>query len=92
MHRNAMALRGLLRGEEGAYPRYRGLVLWGKRRGDVQYNSREFWRRNIPIGAERLPVARALHFDVGAIIAVGNESLRVVGIEDDVLGIARRKA
>lgn len=26
-------------------------VLWGRRRGDVQYNSRAYWRRNIPIGA-----------------------------------------
>lgn len=40
-------------------------VLWGRRRGDVIYASRDFWRRNIPIGDARLTVASPAYFDVG---------------------------
>ena len=29
-------------------------VLWGRRRGDVQYGSRAYWRTRIPIGAQTI--------------------------------------
>lgn len=69
-------------------------VLWGARRGDVQYGSRDFWRRNIPIGAPRLRVSWAQHFDVGMYVDItswgrGDRDvlLRVVGKEGDELGV-----
>lgn len=40
------------------------IVLWGARRGDVQYGSRDFWRRNLRIGLPVIVVDRAV-FDVG---------------------------
>lgn len=64
-------------------------VLWGARRGDVQYNSRAYWRRNIPIGAAHMAVASAVYFDVGDSIAMGDDKMRVVGLERDVLGVER---
>lgn len=57
-------------------------VLWGARSGDVQYASREFWRRNIPIDprVRRLGVESADAFDVGCLVDVF-AGRRIVGIE-----------
>lgn len=66
------------------------LVLWGRRKGDVQYASRDFWRRNIPIGDDRLTVSAAQFFDVGDVVdIVGAElgMLRITGIEGTALGV-----
>ena len=57
-------------------------VLWGARRGDVIYGSREFWRRDLPIGDEVLTVDRAV-FDVGDFFLIDRtaETFRVTGVE-----------
>jgi hypothetical protein len=65
-------------------------VLWGKRKGDVQYNSRDYWRRNIPIGAATVTVADRGLFDVGDIVGLLSTGYAVVGIEGYVLGLQAR--
>ena len=40
-------------------------VLWGGRRGDVYYGSRDYWRRNCHIGHMRMTLQTAAYFDVG---------------------------
>jgi hypothetical protein len=65
-------------------------VLWGDRRGDVHYNSRDFWRRNIPIdpNVARVMVAGIAYFDVGDVVEVGSSDLfAVAGLEGDALGL-----
>jgi hypothetical protein len=44
------------------------LVLWGGRRGDVQYASREFWRRNLRVGVPTIEVDTAAWVDVGVVL------------------------
>lgn len=60
-------------------------VLWGKRRGDVQYGSRDYWRRNIPTGAQALEVSSTAFYAPGDLVLVHADKsmgyLRVVGIE-----------
>ena len=69
-------------------------VLWGRRRGDVQYGSRAYWRRNIPIrpGVQRLAVSSTAYFDVGDALMVygplGNPDYAwIEGIEGGSLGV-----
>lgn len=64
-------------------------VLWGGRRGDVQYGSRDYWMTRIPIGAASISVAHPALFCPGDVISVGGESVRVVGREDRTLGVGR---
>jgi hypothetical protein len=67
-------------------------VLWGARRGDVQFGSRDDWRRHIPIGDSRLTVDTANYFDVGDVVMVGARVLRVSGMEPSVLGVRPHEA
>lgn len=46
-------------------PSRRRLVLWGARRGDIQFGSRDDWRRHIPVGAQRMTVEAPGYWDVG---------------------------
>lgn len=68
-------------------------VLWGGRRGDVQYGGREWRRRNIPVGDGRITVVSARYFDVGMLLAIGaNGSMAVVtGLEHDTLGVKEQR-
>lgn len=67
-------------------------VLWGARNGDVQYASRDFWRRTIPFGATTLQTAirPCTLFDVGLRIkvvgAVEREGV-ILGFEGDRMGV-----
>jgi hypothetical protein len=63
-------------------------VLWGKRRGDVQYGSRAYWMRRIPIGARTMQVWGSAYFAPGDLIQTTSGILRVVGCEPDRLGVA----
>ena len=72
-------------------------VLWGRRRGDVQYGSRDYWRRNIPIrpDVQRVAVASSAYFDVGdPVVFVGGSGFElvadVVGLEGGEMGVRRR--
>jgi hypothetical protein len=76
-------------------------VLWGARRGDVQYGSRDWRRRNIPIGARIMHVNSTAYFDVGDLLDIVGRAARthtevlhggpfvgrVVGLEPGRLGI-----
>lgn len=73
-------------------------VLWGGRRGDVHYNSRGYWRRNIPIdpAVSRVAVECSHYFDVGVAVESRHEfSLEtgspvvhvIAGIEGGTLGV-----
>jgi hypothetical protein len=64
------------------------IVLWGKRRGDVQYGSRDFWRRNLPVGDLVLTVDRAV-FDVGDLFLIDRtaETFCVTGIEGERIAV-----
>jgi hypothetical protein len=68
-------------------------VLWGRRRGEIQFGSLDDWRRHIPVGAEVLVVESTAYFDVGDYVepsAVGASTVVgwVVGIEaPDRLGM-----
>ena len=71
-------------------------VLWGKRREDVQYGSRAYWRTRIPIdpGVSKVTVNRST-FDVGDLICIAPGTDRewvcnVRGMEGNVLGVAER--
>lgn len=66
-------------------------VLWGGRKGDLHYPSREFWRRNIPIDPKvaHLTLASVAYMDVGMVIDITTDgrSRQIVGIEGLVLGV-----
>lgn len=72
-------------------------VLWGKRPGDIQYASREYWRHNIPIdpAIRRVTVDGCWFEDSGVYIeiggpfvaAVGNELHTIAGREGQELGM-----
>jgi hypothetical protein len=75
------------------------VVLWGARRGDVQFGSRQDWRTHIPIGAPRVEVNSAAFFDVGSrFVLVGRGTpgevfagglFEVVGLEGNKMGVKR---
>lgn len=70
-------------------------VLWGGRRGDVQYGSRDYWRKTIPIdpAVQVIAMHSSAYFDVGDLIDImvsrafhdpgqrGYEPWRVVGFD-----------
>lgn len=62
-------------------------VLWGRRRGELQYNSRDYWRRNIPIGAVVMRVGSVHYFDVGDMVACDGQLAWVVGMAPRHLGV-----
>lgn len=66
-------------------------VLWGARRGDVVYGGRDWRRRNIPIGVDRVMVASPSYFDVGQVVDLwgskAKKTLLVVGMEGNELGV-----
>lgn len=64
------------------------LVLWGRRKGDVQFGSLQDWRTHIPVGATRVQLQSAAFFDVGEVLEVqpGGAVMRVAGIEGDTIG------
>lgn len=59
------------------------VVLWGARRGDVQYASRAFWRLNLRIGLPTIDVGAPAYFDVGDAVTVSGVErvLRVDSME-----------
>jgi hypothetical protein len=73
-------------------------VLWGKRRGDVQYGSRDYWRRRIPIRPDVLRVAvnSTAYFDVGDPVVFTNSAgsgelvADVLGLEGAEVGVRYR--
>jgi hypothetical protein len=67
-------------------------VLWGGRRGDVQFGSLDDWRRNVPIGCPTIVVDSPRYFDVGNLLEGRSRPdrdvvMRVVGIRGDELGV-----
>lgn len=61
-------------------------VLWGRRRGDLQYNSRDYWRQTIPIdpAVVVLLLESTSYFDVGTLLEYQPDRdtiSRVVGLE-----------
>lgn len=68
----------------------RRTVLWGARRGDVQYASRDFWRNNLPFGVPTITVDTPHYFDVGARIEMlvdRGDVLHVVGKDGRLLAV-----
>lgn len=67
-------------------------VLWGGRRGDTQYGSRDYWTTHIPIdpAVAHLRVDSTVNFAVGYQVLAGTNTLLVRGIEyPDTLGVAK---
>lgn len=69
------------------------VVLWGGRRGDVQFGSRAWRRSRIPIGAETIDLASSAWFDVGTTMMApavpGSPVFRVIGVEGNTVGVER---
>lgn len=71
-------------------------VLWGARKGDIYYNSRAFWRRNIPIdpAVVHVVVGSTAFFEPWACVEIIHSLeridppivYRIAGIEANTLG------
>jgi hypothetical protein len=68
-----------------------GTVLWGARRGDVQYGSEAYWNTHLPTGVPTITVDTAAFWRVGdsfmTVSGAAPKYGRVLGRERNVLAV-----
>lgn len=66
------------------------IVVWGKRRGDVTYNSRDYWRGHLPVKSlAEVVLLNTAYFDVGDIASLAGGLFKIVGIQGSVVALGQ---